>query len=117
LTALLPRKPSVLPRLATAACVPLSSAAFIPELASWFEIFSSCAHDVAGANARTIASRNLDMTPPLSDAGAMCLAIGMVRRTNERPDRRVAKAERICFALEHRERVRVDVALDRQMVR
>src|SRR6185295_6602553 len=93
-TALLPRKPSVLPRLATAAWVPLSSAAFIPELASWFEILSSCAQATAQTDASNRVNSILGMAFPLFDAGGVRLAIRVIRRANERPDRRVAKPER-----------------------
>src|SRR6266702_7154942 len=47
--------------------------------------------------------------------GGIGLLIGVIRRAHQRADRSVAEAQRIRFAFEHREGVRVHVAQHRQV--
>src|SRR6185312_8384618 len=46
---------------------------------------------------------------------AMCLGVGVIRRSHQRANGGVFEAQRISFALEHREAVRMHVAQHRQM--
>src|SRR5581483_5996450 len=128
LTCGLPRKPSGRPRFATAARLPFSSAALSAALASWREMPSSCASALALAVTSSIDKNMARMElriraasrcgeGALADAGLLRLLIGVIGRAHQRPDGGMPEAKLGGARLESPERCRLDVALDRQVMR
>src|SRR4051812_29771399 len=146
-TAGLPRKPSTRPRFATAATLPFSRAARSAAVASCREMPSNCASAAVIAVPRSAAKMSVLMRgriiavaatrarkssalgrragravpnerrDALADAGLVSLLVRMVGRAHERADGRVPEAELRGVLFEPAEDRRLDIALDRQVMR